>query len=100
VKKRNVGHLPDHKLVVAATVDMIRIRGRENVIRNVAAHIIDIILPLDRRRHALDLADQVTFIENATCIRIALDVVFGSSPCPLRAPFDARAGSAVEVGAL
>jgi hypothetical protein len=98
--RRKAGSLPDHKLVVAATINMIWIRGRKDIVCNVAAHVIDIVLPLDRCWHALDLADQVTFIEDAACISIALDVIFGSGPCPLGAPFDARARSAVVVSAL
>jgi hypothetical protein len=79
---------------------MIRIRRGKNVIRNVAAHVVYIVLPLNRRRHALDLADQVTLVENATRICIALDVVLGTGPSPLRAPLDASARCTVEIRAL
>jgi hypothetical protein len=92
--------VPDHELIITTAVDMIRIRSREHVIRNVASHAVHIILPLERRRHALHLADNAALVQDLARVRIALDIILAASPRPLRAPFDAGASGAVVVCAL
>jgi hypothetical protein len=92
--------LPDHELVVSAAVNVIGIRRCENVICNVAAHVVGVVFPFDRGRHALDLADQIAFVEDAACICIALDIILAAVPGPLGAPLDAGARCTVVVCAL
>jgi hypothetical protein len=80
-------YVPDHELIIATAVVMIRIRSREHVIRNVASH-------------ALHLADNDALVKDLARIRIALDIILAAGPRPLRAPFDAGASGAVVVSAL
>jgi hypothetical protein len=79
---------------------MVRILGREHIIRNIRPDILRVILPFDRGRHALHLTDNLALCQNLACVRITLDVILSTLPSPLCAPFDAGAGGAVKVGAL
>lgn len=79
---------------------MVRVSGSEDVVRDVAAHAVDVVFPLYLCGHALDVAEELALCEDLAGIHIALDVVLSALPRPSRAPLDARAGSAVKVGAL
>jgi hypothetical protein len=91
---------PNHELVVSATVDVVRVRSSEDVVRDVASHIVNVVLPRDTCRHLLNLADRVAFVEDASSIGITLDVVLATGPLPLGAPCNARSHRAIEVCAL
>ena len=92
--------MPDHDLVVSRAVDVVGVSGSEDVVCDVAAHAVDIILPLDLCGHALDLAQKLALCEDLSCVNIALNIVLGALPGPCRAKLDTRAGGAVEVRAL
>lgn len=95
-----MGFLPDHDLVVSRAVDVVWVRSSEDVVCDVAAHAVDIILPLDLCGHALDLAHKLALGEDLSCVDIALNIVLGALPGPCRAKLDTRTGGSVEVGAL
>ena len=92
--------VPDHQLIISTRVNMVRILGREHIIRNIRPNVLRVILPLDRGRHALHLTDNLALCQDLACVRITLDVILSTLPSPLCAPFDAGAGGAVKVGAL
>lgn len=79
---------------------MVGVRRSEDIVCDIAAHGVHIILPLDRRGHALHFTDNLALGQDASSIRITLDVVLTASPGPVSAPLDTGSGSAIEVGAL
>lgn len=79
---------------------MIRIRRSEDIISNIAANIIRVVVPLNSRGHSLDPADRIALLEYNAGIDITLYVIFSASPGPCGAPFDAVPGSAFVVCAL
>jgi hypothetical protein len=76
------------------------IRRSEDIVRDVASHVVDVVLPRDTCRHFLDLANRIALIEYASSISSALDVVLAASPLPLGAPCNARFYRTVEVCTL
>jgi hypothetical protein len=100
VEPGNAKYVPNHQLIIPTAVNMIRILSREHIIRNIASHVVHIVLPLQRRRHALHIANDVSLVQDLACVRIALDIVLGAVPGPLCAPFNARTRSTVVVCAL
>lgn len=94
-------YVPDHQFVLATTLDVVRILGREDVVRYVRANTMrGIVAPVDLRGHGLDLGNVVAFGELAACVDIALDLVLAALPRPGRAPLDAGSGRAFVEGAL
>jgi hypothetical protein len=79
---------------------MVRIRRSEDIVCDIATHGVYIVLPLDRRGHALHFTDNLALGQDASSIRITLDVVLTTSPGPLSAPFNPGSGSAIKVGTL
>jgi len=80
---------------------MIRIRGRKNIVRDIRSHITRlVVIPIDLRWHTLNLRDRVSLGEDTAGVYIALHIVLGSLPGPVRAPFDAGADRAFVVSAL
>jgi hypothetical protein len=79
---------------------VVGIYGSEDIVRNVASHVVDIVLPRNTCRHLLDLADRVALVEDASSISVALDIVLAAGPLPLGAPCDARSHGTVKVCAL
>lgn len=79
---------------------MIRVRGREDIIRHIRSHIIRVVAPLDAGRHLTGIGYLDAFLENFARVDIALDLVFAAGPLPGGAPSDARASATFKVGAL
>lgn len=75
------------------------LRGK-HIIRNIRADILRVVRPLNSGRHALHFTDYLALGQNPACVRITLHVILSALPSPLRAPFDAGAGGAVEIRAL
>lgn len=75
-------YLPDHELIVTTVGNMVDIRCREEIIRDIGNDVAIAIAPLHRGRNALQIAD-VPLVE-ATQLRIgiALDLVAASAPVP------------------
>jgi hypothetical protein len=83
-------YLPDHQLIVAATIYVVRIRRREHIIRNITPYVARLVIPPGNvRGHLLGLADQYTLVQDLASVRVALNIVLATGPCPLGAPLDA-----------
>lgn len=46
---------------------MIGVSGSEDVVRDVAAHAVDIVFPLELRGHALDIAEELALGKDLSC---------------------------------
>jgi hypothetical protein len=90
--------LPDHQLIITTALHMVGIR-REDVIRDVGAYTGRVV-PVDRRRHATDLADLAALGNLSTSVDITLDVIQSAMPSPGSAPSNTAVTCAVEVRAL
>lgn len=79
---------------------MIGILRSEDVVGDIGSYVTAIIAPLNVGGHTVDLGNGETLRELLACVHIALDVVFTSPPSPSAAPFDTRAGGALDGSAL
>jgi hypothetical protein len=79
---------------------VVRVCGGEDVVCDVATHVVHVVAPFDGGGHGLGLADQDALVQNTTGVNVALDVVLAAGPGPLAAPFDARSSGSVKVRAL
>lgn len=75
-------YLPDHELIVTTVGNMIDIRCREEVIRNIGNDVAIAIAPLHRGRNALQIADKLLGEATQLRIGIALDLAAASGPVP------------------
>ena len=79
---------------------MVGVRRGEDIICDIASHGIHIILPLDRRGHALYFTDNLSLGQDTSSVCITLHVVLSANPGPVGAPLDTGSDSAIEVGTL
>src|SRR3569833_785886 len=91
---------PDHKLVVAAAVGVVRVRRREDVVGDVGAHALRRVAPRRRRLHAADGANELALRNLPSAVDVALDVVGPALPRPRRVELYATTRTAVYDGAL
>jgi hypothetical protein len=93
--------LPDHELVVTAGLVVVRVCSRKQVIRDIGPQSIPWrVVPLDVRRHALDVRNLDALCKLLPHVRKALHVVLPALPRPLCAPAHARARRALHRRAL
>jgi hypothetical protein len=79
---------------------VVGIRSSEDIIRDIRPDISVRVVPLDIRRHALDLSHVKSPRELLAHVGIALDVVLAALPRPARRPADAGARRALHGGTL
>jgi len=53
--------LPDHKLVIATTIDVVGIRCGEDIVGNISSKTGSVITPINGGWQALHFANQVAF---------------------------------------
>lgn len=76
--------VPDHQFVISTTIHMVWVFCCENVISNVGAYIAcSVVAPVHLCLQLFDCANFITLRQDATCINIALYIVFGSLPRPV-----------------
>ena len=92
--------LPDHELVVAGAGIVVRVRGREQIVRDIRTDVIAGVRPLGLGRHAADVADELLRRQLAAGVRVALNCIVAARPSPFRVPLDAGVQQLVNVRAL
>src|SRR5690606_1487182 len=92
--------LPDHDLIVPAGNLMVRVRRREEIIRNIGADLVTLIPPLSLVGNAINLAHELLGRELAARVGVALDVILAAGPRPLAVPLDAVGADLADGGAL
>jgi hypothetical protein len=77
---------PDHEFIITTALVVVGVSSREDVVSNVGANISVREVPLDARRHALDLAHVEATRKLLAHVGVALNIVLAALPCPGRAP--------------
>lgn len=83
---KEVCGLPDHELVVTAARGVVGVSSSEDIVGDVRTDIPGLVVPLNVGGHALDVANLKALCELPTDIRIALDIVLTTLPCPAGGP--------------
>jgi S-adenosylmethionine/arginine decarboxylase-like enzyme len=91
---------PDHKLVVTAVSDVVRVRSSEKIVGNVGANVGAAVGPSSSGLHVGDGADEALVADLKTGVGVGLDVVLAAGPGPVGVPASTVAVGPVKVSAL